>query len=117
MSTYSVFSTEKIVLEEMVRLQCCLTPKQQIGLHALANSNGNAPNSHNVTSNTQTLFVDVSSISWNDDAYCAFFENLVFQDRVLSYSLTVRDDTKDLIVKNSHPFRMRTAFLRASEKP
>ena len=95
------FSTEKIVLEQMVKLQCSLTPKQQTRLHSLANSNGNAPNSHDVISNTQTMFIDISSLSWDDDTYNAFFENLAFQDKTLTYSLAVRDDTKDLMIKNA----------------
>lgn len=94
------FSAEKIVLEHMVKSQCNLTPKQQTRLHSLANSSGNAPNSHDVASNTQEMFIDISSLSWDEDAYNAFFENLAFQDKALTYSLAVRDDTKDLMIKN-----------------
>lgn len=95
------FSAEKIVLEQMLKAQCSLTPKQQTRLHSLANSSGNAPNNHNVASNTKEMYIDISSLSWDDDAYNAFFENLAFQDKVLTYSLAVRDDTKDLMIKNS----------------
>lgn len=94
------FSAEKLVLEHMLKAQCSLTPKQQTRLHALANSSGKAPNSHNVASNTQEMFIDISSLSWDDDAYNAFFDNLAFQDKALTYSLAVRDDTKDLMIKN-----------------
>lgn len=94
------FSAEKIVLEQMLKAQCSLTPKQQTRLHSLANSSGNAPNSHNVASNTKEMYIDISSLSWDDDAYNAFFENLAFQDKALTYSLAVRDDTKDLMIKN-----------------
>lgn len=94
------FSAEKIVLEQMLKAQCSLTPKQQTRLHSLANSSGNAPNSHDVASNTKEMYIDISSLSWDDDAYNAFFENLAFQDKVLTYSLAIRDDTKDLMIKN-----------------
>lgn len=94
------FKAEKMVLEGMVMAQCSLTPKQQTRLHALANSSGNAPNSHDVATNKEEMYIDISSLSWDDDAYNAFFENLAFQDKALTYSLAVRDDTKDLMIKN-----------------
>lgn len=48
----------------------------------------------------QTMFVDISSLSWDDDAYNVFFENLSFQDKQLTYSLAIRDETKDLTFNN-----------------
>lgn len=95
------FTPEKTVLEHMVKQQYNLTPKQQTRLHALANSTGNAPNSHDVKSDINSFYIDISSISWEDEQYKAFFDNLAFQDKTLTYALAVRDEDRDLTIKKT----------------
>lgn len=92
------YDSEKQILEYMLSKQLQLSPKQQERLHSLNNGGGDAPKGYNVSSNVEKLYFDISSISWRDDEYKGFFENLAFEEKVLSYSIAVRDEDKELMI-------------------
>ncbi len=73
-----------------------MTKKEQERLHALANGGGNGPKLH--ASNTEGFQFDISPLTWNDDSYTSFFDNLSFQGNVLPYALAIRDSDNDLTV-------------------
>lgn len=94
------YQLEKDVLQYMVKEGMGLSQKLQQRLHALAATGGKMPAGYSVSSNADTIYFDVSALSWNDDEYNGFFDNLSFQDKKLSYSLAVRDEDKDLFITN-----------------
>ena len=44
------------------------------------------------------LYFDVSSVSWKDEQYKGFFENLAFEEKTITYSIAVRDEDKEIMV-------------------
>lgn len=92
------YNEEAIILNHMLSNKIQMTAKLQERLHSLSNGGENAPAGHDVVSKEDELFVDVSSLSWQDKEYQGFFENLIFQDKELSYSLAIRDEDKDLFI-------------------
>lgn len=92
------YNEEAIVLNYMLSNKMPMTAKLQERLHALSNGGGNAPVGYDVVSSDYDIYVDVSSLSWQDKEYQGFFENLIFQDKELSYSLAIRDEDKDLFI-------------------
>lgn len=92
------YDSEKQILEYMLSKQLQLSPKQQERLHSLNNGGGDAPKGHSVSSNAEKLYFDISSISWRDDEYKGFFENLAFEEKILQYSVAVRDEDKELMI-------------------
>lgn len=90
------YRTENMVLQHMLKNKMQMSMKMQERLHALTNGGGTAPSVFDVTSNNNTLFFDVTSLAWKDEEYNGFLENLAFQERVLSYSLAIRDEDKEL---------------------
>ena len=95
------YNEESIVLNYMLSNKVQMTEKLQERLHSLSNGGGNAPTGHNVVSKDDEIYVDVSSLSWKDKEYDGFFENLIFQEKPLSYSLAIRDEDKDLFISKA----------------
>lgn len=95
------YNEESIVLNYMLSNKIQMSAKLQERLHSLSNGGGNAPTGHNVVSKDNEIYVDVSSLSWKDKEYEGFFENLVFQEKELAYSLAIRDEDKDLFISKT----------------
>ena len=95
------YNEESIVLNYMLSNKVQMTAKLQERLHSLSNGGGNAPTGHNVVSKDNEIYVDVSSLSWKDKEYDGFFENLIFQEKTLTYSLAIRDEDKDLFISKA----------------
>lgn len=92
------YKAESAVLQGMLTSGMEMDITLQNRLHALSNGGGKAPDRHNVSSNQDMLYFDVSALSWRDDDFHGLFENLAFQDNLLSYSLAVRDEDKELMI-------------------
>lgn len=92
------YNEEKIVLQEMLSRQMDMPAKLQERLHALSNGGENAPSDYDVQSNKDQIYLDTASLAWNDSEYSSFFENLSFKEKVLTYSLAIRDENKDLFI-------------------
>lgn len=92
------YNLESMVLNHMLSNNMEMSAKLQERLHSLSNGGGDAPTGHDVVSKENEIFVDVSSLSWRDKEYEGFFENLIFQEKTLTYSLAIRDADKDLFI-------------------
>lgn len=92
------FEIERMVLQHMLTSGMEMPPKAQERLHSLNNNGGNAPAGFEISSSNSILYFDVSSLAWNDSEYNGLFENFAFQDKLLTYSLAVRDENKDLFI-------------------
>lgn len=90
------YSSEKLVLEYMLSVDLPMSPKVQERLHALNSGSGVASKSYAVFSDSERLFFDVSSVSWSDDHYESFLGNLEFEEKLLTYSIGVRSDEKEV---------------------
>lgn len=94
----NAYQSESMVLQHMLTTGKEMNAKTQERLHSLTNGGGKAPTGFNVRSSDNYLYFDVSALAWKDDEYIGLFENLTFQDRILTYSLAVRDENKDLFI-------------------
>ncbi len=92
------YNEEKMVLQEMLSRQMDMPAKLQERLHALSNGGENAPSDYDVRSSKTQIYLDTASLAWNDSEYNNFFENLSFKEKVLTYSLAIRDENKDLFI-------------------
>lgn len=92
----NAYDAENIVLEYMLEKQLQMSAKLQERLHSLSNGGGKAPDGFDVKSDSKILYFDVSAITWNDEEYRGLFENLKFQEKILTYSLAIRDEDKEL---------------------
>ena len=92
------YSEESMVLQYMLENRIQMSSKLQDRLHALSNGGGKAPSGFDVTSSSNEIYFDVSSLAWKEEEYVGLFENLAFQDKTLNYSLAIRDDDKDLFI-------------------
>lgn len=97
----NAYQAENMILQHMLSTGMQMSAKTQERLHSLTNGGGKAPSGFNVVSNNSALYFDVSALAWKDDEYTGLFENLAFQEKILSYSLAVRDEDKDLFITNS----------------
>lgn len=105
------YDSEKVVLEYMLSKKLPMTQKQQERLHSLNNGGGEAPKGHTVASSEDKLYFDISSISWHDDEYKGFFENLAFEEKILQYSVAVRDEDKELMISKRVKLPEQTIVL------
>lgn len=96
----NAYQVEYTVLKYMLSNGMQMSAKTQERLHSLANGGDNVPSEFDVSSNIEFLYFDVSSLTWKTDEYIGLFENLAFQEKVLSYSLAIRDEDKDLFITN-----------------
>ncbi len=94
----NAYQTENVILQHMLSTGMQMTEKTQERLHSLINGGGKASNGFNVSSDESSIYFDVSALGWTDDEYIGLFENLAFQEKILSYSLAVRDEDKELFV-------------------
>lgn len=94
----NAYQSENTVLQHMLTTGVEMNAKIQERLHSLTNGGGKAPSGFDVKSSNNSLYFDVSALAWKDDEYIGLFENLAFQDKVLTYSLAVRDENKDLFI-------------------
>lgn len=93
----NAYQTEHTVLQHMLLHGMEMTAKAQERLHSLTNGGGKAPTAFEVESASE-LYFDVSALAWRDEEYSGFFENLAFQDKILTYSLAIRDEDKNLFI-------------------
>ena len=96
----NAYRLETDVLQHMLTNGMEMDAKIQQRLHSLTNGGGNAPEGFDVDSSAKTFYFDLSALAWKEDEYVGLFENLAFKDKTLTYSLAVREETKDLIVPN-----------------
>lgn len=94
----NAYKTENMVLQYMLNAGVQMSPKAQERLHSLSISGGTAPDSFDVSSHGEVYYFDVSALAWKDSDYTGLFENLAFQDKMLTYALAVRSDETALIV-------------------
>ena len=92
------YQMEAMILKHMLENGMEMSPKAQERLQILSNGGGSAPDNFNVHSEANKLYFDVSSLSWREDEYKGFFDNLAFRDMRLTYSLTIRDEDKELFI-------------------
>lgn len=105
------YASEKQILEYMLSKKLPMSQKQQERLHSLNNGGGDAPKGHTVTSSEEYLYFDISSVSWHDDEYKGFFENLAFEEKILEYSVAVRDEDKELMISKRVKLPEQTIVL------
>ncbi len=94
----NAYQTENMVLQHMLSSGMQMTSKMQERLHSLVNGGGNAPSGFDVSSRDNSMYFDVSALTWKDEEYTGLFENLAFQEKTLSYSLALRDEDKELFI-------------------
>lgn len=94
----NAYQSENTVLQHMLTSGKEMTAKTQERLHSLTNGGGKAPSGFEVKSRANELYFDVSALAWKDDEYIGLFENLAFQDKILTYSLALREENKDLFI-------------------
>lgn len=108
----NAYQSENIVLQHMLTTGKEMNAKTQERLHSLSNGGGNAPIGFDVKSFNNKMYFDVSALAWRDDEYIGFFENLVFQDKRLEYSLAIRDENKELFIPQGINIPERSDILR-----
>lgn len=96
----NAYQAENMILQHMLSAGMQMPAKTQERLHSLTNGGGKAPSGFNVVSSENVIYFDVSALAWKDDEYTGLFENLAFQEKTLSYSLAVRDEDKELFIRN-----------------
>ena len=92
------YQAEAMVLKHMLENGMEMSQKAQERLQVLSNGSGNAPDGYDVKSENDNLYFDISSLTWREEEYKGFFENLAFRDANLTYSLTIRDEDKELFI-------------------
>lgn len=91
------YSSENIILQYMLSKEMEMTPKMKQRLHDLSKGS-KSPKEYLKTSSDEELYFDVSALAWQEDDYIGLFDNFAFQEKVLTYSLAVRDEDKELFV-------------------
>lgn len=94
----NAYQSENMILQHMLASGKEMPVKAQERLHALTNGGGKAPSGFDVSSSKQAIYFDVSALAWKEEEYVGLFENLAFQDKVLTYSLALREENKDLFL-------------------
>lgn len=94
----NAYQSENAVLQHMLTSGMKMTQTAQERLHALTNGAGKAPSGFDVQSSASSFYFDVSALAWKEEDYTGLFENLAFQNKVLSYSLALRDENKELFL-------------------
>lgn len=69
------------------------------------------PYQRNTTTNNH-LFFDVTFVSWKPEMFIDLFEDLAFQEKVLTYALAVRDENKELSLNHSKQFPVEEVLLK-----
>ena len=57
-----------------------------------------APGGFSAKSANDLIYFDVSALAWRDDEYNGLFENLAFEGKILTYSLAVCDENKEILL-------------------
>lgn len=92
---------EYMVLKYMLKEKIPMSAKLQERLHSLSNGGGNAPVEYEVKSDNRQIYMDISSLVWGDKDYISFFENMIFQEKGLTYSLAIRCEDKEVFCTKS----------------
>lgn len=92
------YQSETTVLQSMLTNGKDMTTKMQQRLHSLTNGGGKAPGGFLAKSTNDLIYFDVSALAWRDDEYNGLFENLAFEGKILTYSLAVRDENKEILL-------------------
>lgn len=95
----NAYRSEYLLLQKMLEDDMELPENIQRRLRALSNGAGCSAE-YNVKSSDQVIYFDITSVAWKDNEYNGLFENLAFQEKSLTYSLTIREETKDLSIDN-----------------
>lgn len=91
------YKSENTVLQYMLTNEMEMTPKMKQRLHDLSKG-GKSPEQYTKTSSDQKLYFDMSALTWKEEDYIGLFDNFAFQEKMLTYSLAVRDEDKELFV-------------------
>ena len=92
------YQSETTVLQSMLTNGKDMTTKMQQRLHSLTNGGGKAPGGFLAKSTNDLIYFDVSALAWRDDEYNGVLENLAFEGKILTYSLAVRDENKEILL-------------------
>lgn len=92
------YQSETTVLQSMLTNGKDMTTKMQQRLHSLTNGGGKAPGGFSAKSANDLIYFDVSALAWRDDEYNGLFENLAFEGKILTYSLAVCDENKEILL-------------------
>ena len=93
-----MYKTEHMVLQYALEHDRQMTGEMQERLRILNSGGENISKELGVKSSEDTIYFDVSVPTWRDDEYSGLFEELMFQNKVLTYSLAIRDDNRDLFI-------------------
>lgn len=100
------YEAEEIVLKFMFEKHIQMSSKMQERLHSLSNRKGDAPVDVELTEKEAEKTFDISALSWRDEDYIGFFDNLSFKDKILKYALAVREDDKAITLDHGYKFQL-----------
>ena len=107
----NAYQEENMILQHMLNTGQQLSAKAQNRLHALTHGGGKAPDSYSIEAEKDELYFDVRSLAWKDEDSVGMFDNLVFQEKDLTYSLALRDEDKELIFASNLMLPDRNVLL------
>ena len=88
------FGAEKSILQQKLSMNLEMEPVEQARLKALAQGRSNAPALREVQQDEFSF--DIGALSWSDDVYKSFFDQLQQRGEALSYALAVRESENNL---------------------
>ena len=94
------YDDERVILEAMLTKNIQMTTKLQERLKSLSKGS-NAVHIRDIQRQPNQLYFDVSSVSWKPEMYSGLFEDLAFQEKMLTYALAVRDENKELALNSA----------------
>lgn len=103
------YDSEEVVLQHMLSLGLPMSDAVKERLKYLSSTSVSVAVLD--VDDTDALSFDTTALGWGEDEYAALFDNLVYKNRTLTYSLAVREEDKSIAIPSGFAYPTRQQML------
>ncbi len=105
-----LYNLEADVLRKIVTAGLSLSDELQERLRFIENIGNDLKKVYEVNKNADYLALDYATLNWREEDFSKLFQTLVFENKTLGYSLTIREWSKNIIMENRQTLDINEAF-------
>lgn len=105
-----LYNLEADVLRKIVTAGLSLSDELQERLRFIENIGNDLKKVYEVDKNADYLSLDYATLNWREEDFSKLFQTLVFENKTLEYSLTIREWSKNIIMENRQTLDLNEAF-------
>lgn len=110
-----LYDLEAEVLRKIVTAGLSLSDELQERLLFIENIGSDLKKVYDISSSEKMLALDYATLNWREEDYNKLFQTLVFENKGLQYSLTIREWTQNIVMEGNSGLKLDKAYEKVKQ--